>query len=68
MDKDEKNQLDIDDCLVINAKKVALENDGHPYIGDTNWPKMVLDMIRIIDRLKAEKEELRQAVLRNAKE
>jgi hypothetical protein len=68
MEKDDKNQLDIDDCLIINAKKVAVENEGHPYLGDVNWPSMVLDMVRIIERLKAEKEELRQAVLRNAKE
>ncbi len=64
----EKSQMDIDDCLLENAKKIAVENDGHPYLGDVNWPKMVLDMVRIIERLKAEKEELRQAVLRTAKE
>ena len=67
-DSDAASQMSIDDCLVENAKKVALENEGHPFLGDTNWPLMVLDMIRIIDRLKQEKEELRQAVLRTAKE
>lgn len=60
--------MDIDDCLIENARKVARENDGHPYLGDVNWPRIVLDMVRIIDRLKTEKEELRQAVLRTAKE
>lgn len=67
MEQSDKNQMDIDDCLIHDAKKAANEADGHPYLGPVDWPKMVLDMIRIIDRLKKEKEELRESILRNAK-
>lgn len=65
--ENDKNQMDIDDCLIENARKVAKDADGHPYIGETNWPLMILDMIRIIERLRKEKEELRESLLRNAK-
>lgn len=67
MDNDQQ-QMDIDDCLVENARKVSESMNGKPYIGDVNFPKMVGDLVRIIDLLKKDKEELREALLRNAKE
>lgn len=67
MTVDSKTQMDIDECLIENARAEALDKDGHPYLGDVNWPKMVLDMIRIIERLKVEKGELLEAVHRQNK-
>lgn len=63
---EKEDQLDIDDCLIHDARKAANEADGHPYLGPVDWPKMVLDMIRIIERLKKEKEDLRESLLRTA--
>jgi hypothetical protein len=60
------NQLDIDDCLIENARKIATR--FQPGDDEVNWKDMVLDMVRIIDRLKLEKEELREAVHRQVKE
>lgn len=59
-------QMDIDDCLVENAKKISAS--WKPGDDPVDWPAMVQDMLRIIGQLKSRNEELREAVLRTAKE
>lgn len=54
-------QMDIDDCLVEDTRKKL-----QTYSFDPQVAPIIQDLVRIIDQLKKEKEELREAVLRNA--
>jgi hypothetical protein len=56
--------MDIDACLIEAYRRKAVEVDGHPYIGSFDWPAAILDLIRMVEALQKEKEELRQAVIR----
>src|SRR6516225_9422866 len=58
------SQMDIDACLIEAYRRKAKDSEGHPYMGDFDWPAAILDLIRMVEALQKEKEELRQAVIR----
>jgi hypothetical protein len=61
-------QLDIDEVLVENARRTAEAASSAPYLGQHDWSRMVLDLVRIIEGLRKEKADLLEAVQRGAKE
>lgn len=59
-----EQQMDIDQCLIENARKNAIDSLGVPFFGAFNWAESILDLIRIIEGLEKEKELFRAAVIR----
>jgi hypothetical protein len=56
------NQMTVDDCLVEAARKLKADAPQ-----DTDWPRIVSDLVRIIDQLTKERNEALEAIRRQVK-
>lgn len=57
----------MDDVLIEQYRKAALEADGHPFIGSFDWARAILDLIRAMNELKEANRKLTEGLQRQVK-